>query len=109
EGTIVKESEVCVMCAAGSILAFSLGGNGELKTAGVSFLEKKNMRQLNAVDYLRSGNVTGAAYEIGLTDKLTEDKLAAFESKLEALETDIPEYEIGNPEPFHKAMTALKV
>lgn len=90
------------MCAAGSVLAFSLGAGGNIRTSKVSALESKNENQLAAIDLLRTGDVEHAAEWL----KISNEKVKRF-FKVSKIKR-IPNYEIKNPEPFHKAMLELK-
>lgn len=114
-GKIIKEDKVCVMCAAGSVLAFSLGAGGKFRTQKVKEMETKNMPQLNAIDALRIGSLSTAVTELDLWPKADNNihydtqykKLNDKMNKLES-ESIIPEYDNSNPEPFHAAMKKLQ-
>lgn len=97
---VVSRNKVCVLCAAGSVLAFSLGAGGVEKTAAINELEKKNSDQLEAIDYLRQGDAGCAAGALYLSEKVQD--------KADDLSVNIPEYEVSNPEPFHSAMKAFQ-
>lgn len=98
----ISRSKVCVMCAAGSVLAFSLGAGGNIMTSKLSALEAKNENQLGAIDYLRGGDVEEAGNYLGIPSEKIKKYFKVNKFKR------IPNYEIENPEPFHKAMLELK-
>jgi hypothetical protein len=89
---LVKEQQACVICAAGSVMAFSLNAGNVERSPG-DFVG--NSAQLDAIDFLRKGNATAAAEELNITHKY---------EILEKLDSWIPDYDRNNPEPFHKAM-----
>jgi hypothetical protein len=113
EGTIVDAHEVCVMCAAGSVMAFSLG---VLKHKNIDEAQPhhypKNERQLNAINELRVGSVGGAYSIIHDDDPITaddeDDQYQKMADIAETLNCDIPEYYGDNPEPFHREMEKLQ-
>lgn len=103
-GAIVEKRTACVLCAAGAVMAGTLGANirGQSK-APQDF--KGNENQLNAIDCLREGSVGDAASNLGL---FTDDYGPKY-AKYSAFNETIPEYEPMNPKPFHKAMEKLQV
>lgn len=108
-GNTVYTKEVCVMCAAGSVMAFTLKAkmNGDRNLEPANF--PGNHDQLYAIDALRIGDVLDAALTLGLV-KLDEygDLASESEAKFESFDEPIPEYEVQDPEPFHKAMEKLQ-
>jgi hypothetical protein len=100
-GLVLKEHKACILCAAGSVMAFSLKAPlsfGELAPLNM----KGNTSQLDAINSLRSGDVTDAAYHLDLCPP--RRPYAWFEK----FDTDIPDYNRDKPEPFHKAMKRLQ-
>jgi hypothetical protein len=106
--TVIETYKVCALCAAGSVMAFSLDG---LKTnkdyEPHNFPE--NQQQLYAINNLRTGNVQSAWRDLNSSAGYDnfEEYLAAAEPA-GRFDTTIPEYNRLNPEPFHKAMTKLQ-
>lgn len=103
---IVSERKVCVACAAGSVMAFSLGLGADSTPKSGSYLlnSDENSDQLNAINSLRRGDTQNAAERLGLLHYGDEDNKKVFRR----LRTRIPDYSMMDPEPFHKAMTALQ-
>lgn len=107
-GAILEEYKVCTMCAAGSVMAFTLGALKRDK-----YLQPddypKNEKQLYAINDLRGGGVSQAAMSLGLID--TDDYGVLDEvavTKYRKLNRNIPDYDRKKPEPFHKAMGQLQ-
>lgn len=103
-GVVVEKKTVCVVCAAGAVMANTLGANinGRNELSPTNFAG--NERQLNAIDALRSGAVGGAAVALGLiTNYYTPEY-----DKVAQLNTVIPDYEPLDPKPFHKAMEGFQ-
>jgi hypothetical protein len=100
DGTEISEHKVCVMCLAGTIMAYSFGALKDRSWEQYRSPEhyEKNTNQLRALDSLREGFVDESAYWLELPNA----------KELRKLNTDIPEYDRGNPEPFHKAMNKLR-
>lgn len=94
--TIISTQDVCVVCAAGSVMAFSLGAKIDQELEPGKFPD--NMHQLEAINNLRLGDV-GSAYSY-VNDSVPE--------KVWGLQTIMPSYDLKNPEPFHKAMEKLQ-
>lgn len=111
DGTLIKEHTVCVMCAAGSVMAFSLANERQKKeTLGPDDFGDNEL-QLGAIDCLRQGQCAAAYRAINRDDDPESESYNwnddITHQKLERLDTKIPDYEPTNPEPFHKAMTKL--
>ncbi len=112
-GIELDRKPICSVCAAGSVIAFSLKGDPTKELDPDDF--PRNRDQLNACDDLRSGRVTAAAERLGVisdmafdadegsADRKRYDKLAAIDNR-----TLIPDYNFKNPEPFHAAMKKLE-
>lgn len=105
----ISKREACIICAGGSVMAFSLGAL-EDKTRRNLIPDNfpGNARQLSALDYLRTGNTYGAAERLELLDWSTPANVKRVD-KLEKLDVSIPEYSRENPEPFHKAMEKYRL
>lgn len=98
---VIDSFEVCSVCFAGSVMAFTLGGSAYYSHPGEgtpAFV--KNEKQLLALNELREGNVTSAL------DHLNEDTVNNL--KAGSFNRHIPEYDRKDPEPFHKAMAKLQ-
>jgi hypothetical protein len=110
--TTISETPICVACAAGSVMAFTLGQRSKLRDGHEIVPEDlpDNVNQLHAIDELRQGDVLGAAAYLGLIeregyyDDYPPDKRAIFNK----LEMKIPAYVYHKTEPFHKAMAKLQ-
>ncbi len=104
-GTEFERHKICTVCAAGSVMAFSLG-MGEDKRFLAPEKFPRNEGQLHAINDLRCGEVDHAAFSLGLVapDDYGDYDFNAF-NKFNCV---IPEYNRKNPEPFHKAMTKLQ-
>lgn len=105
----ISTTDTCVVCAGGSVMAFSLGAledKSKCHLVPASFPD--NHRQLEALDYLRQGDSYHAARYLRLVDWDAPfgDKQI---KKLLKLNTHIPEYSRENPEPFHKAMEKYRL
>lgn len=104
-GAIVEKRTACILCAAGAVMAGTLGANirGHSK-----FPEdfKGNECQLNAIDCLREGQIADAASTL---DLITGGYFSEEYKKYSAFNEPIPEYKPMNPKPFHKAMEKLQV
>lgn len=100
DGDVISRHKVCVICAAGSVMAFSLGADKRFDD--ITSLDPHhfdgNSRQLQAIDDLRQGWVDNAASWIDV--KLKGDP--------RRFDTVIPRYDAGNPEPFHAAMAKMQ-
>jgi hypothetical protein len=113
ESTLVETHEVCVMCAAGSVMAFSLG---VLKHKNIDEAQPhhypKNEAQLNAINLLREGCVGDAYSTIRENDpSLTEAQELKYEEMYDlaaGFDCEPPEYDRGDPEPFHREMEKLQ-
>ena len=101
EGRIIKREPACIVCAAGSVMAFTLKADFTKDLSPSSF--KRNEAQLNAIDALRTGNAQSAAAFLDPSDKEC-DNLYEIEMK-----TYIPDYDRDNPKPFHKAMVKFQI
>ncbi len=103
--TVVSSQKVCVLCAAGSVMAFSLGkANSTTELNPDAFMSNSN--QLRAIDSLRQGSARYAAINLELPD--TYDEFGSVSEKYSGMDSIIPEYSIQDPEPFHKAMEKFK-
>lgn len=108
-GVPVSTTEACVVCASGSVMAFSLGAlENKEKRHLIPSSFRDNEQQLTALDYLRQGMTSTAAEYLRLFDWDTEDGVKRSE-KLRKLDAVIPEYTRENPEPFHKAMEKYRL
>lgn len=110
DGTVVKQHKICVMCAAGSVMAFSLANDRQKNRVLAPDDFGDNEAQLQAIDYLRQGecdSAYGAIFDTEDGEDYSYENDKAFQ-KLEKLRTSIPAYEPTDPEPFHKAMTKLQ-
>lgn len=106
EDVVISKTKICSVCAAGSVMALSLGAKGTGYMDPSSF--PKNMNQLHAINSLRTGEVVSAHNNLfpdAYVSSFSEDSES---KKLCSLNTDIPEYEPMNPEPFHNAMVKLQ-
>ena len=99
EEIIINEHPACVVCAAGSVMAFTLGKK-DSKEELVPEDMSGNDDQLMAIDSLRQGSVYEAAHVLELPEG-DSDKYRKFDCV-------IPEYDRKNPKPFHKAMEKLQ-
>jgi hypothetical protein len=116
--TVVERHKVCVACAAGSVMAFSLGLGSDSNSANADKLlhSESNGRQLMAINELRVGQVAEAAKELELLnwDYDMEDNPEAWDSwdkqrdRFRSFDTTIPDYDNLDPEPFHKEMGKLQ-
>lgn len=112
-GMVVETHEYCIMCAAGSVMAFTLGAltKKEHATAYPSDFPD-NAQQLQAIDELRCGQVSGAARCIWPdTENVEWGQQSKNDKKLDQVakfNCNIPDYDRDKPEPFHKAMTKLQ-
>jgi len=99
----ISKTKICSVCAAGSVMAFSLGADGKKRyMEPASF--PANMKQLHAINNLRTGQAL-VAYSSLFPDANMYDWDNTPETrKLNKLCTDIPPYEPMDPEPFHAAM-----
>lgn len=110
---LIETHKVCSVCAAGSVMAFSLGA---LKNHPDTLLEPhhypKNQRQLNAINCLREGEAYQAYAELypQVVDQKDYDKVVDQKDydKLDDLSINIPDYDREDPEPFHKAMAQFE-
>lgn len=105
---LIETHNVCNLCAAGSVMAFSLGKLGTAASLTPTNFPK-NERQLEAINELREGNVSGAIkclYHDDLYDN--ESDASKLYRKACELNCHIPDYDRENPEPFHKAMIRFK-
>jgi hypothetical protein len=97
---LIETHKICSVCAAGSVMAFSLGARKNHPNEGLSPCRfPRNEKQLNAINELREGSASQAYYCLGL--KFTPED----SETLEELNTGIPNYDREDPEPFHEAMT----
>lgn len=95
---VISDRDICITCAAGSVMAFSLGAKipiGEQHLYPQDM--EKNTKQLEAIDCLRKGNVASAASYLNIPNK------GCWEYNCV-----IPSYDYCNPEPFHEAMLRLQ-
>lgn len=95
--TIISTQNVCVVCAAGSVMAFSLGAKIDQELEPYKF--PGNRQQLEAINNLRLGDVGNAYAYLNGGD---------VPKKVWGLQTIMPNYDLKNPEPFHKAMEKLQ-
>lgn len=109
---VIKTEPACVVCFAGSVMAQTLKAPITGRDLDpVDF--DGNSRQLEALNGLRCGSTTSAAIELGLLDENhgydyeKMDFTPAYK-KLSKLDMDIPQYDMDNPEPFHKAMIKFR-
>lgn len=107
DGVVIETHHVCTVCAAGAVMAFSLkkaDTNDELFPDAFP----RNEKQLDAINYLRTGDVFAAARALELIDfNEYGDANEGDRSKYEGFETSMPEYKRDNPKPFHTAMGKL--
>jgi|ERR1700722_2650209 len=103
---VIESKPVCVMCAAGSVMAFTLKAT---KAADGPEHFPDNEHQLSAIDDLRCGQVGAAAAELGLHETEWDESTCSYKpNQFERYNTHIPEYDRDKPEPFHKAMEKLQ-
>ena len=88
-------NKTCAVCAAGSVMAFTLGVPHDVNRLASDFPDSIN-HKLFAIDCLRSGAVGAALIE--LRQPYTEGK---------KLDREIAPYEERNRKPFFRAMRAL--
>lgn len=97
-GDVLDAYKVCSLCAAGAVMAFSLGKANSLEELTPDSFPG-NVKQLQAIDSLRQGEAGNAWLKlVGYYDDGGREAAAAN------LDTNIPEYDRDNPEPFHRAM-----
>lgn len=109
-GNITKE--VCVVCAAGSVMAMTLKADPTEEVNVEDY--PKNTHQLSAIDDLRTGDVRSAATELDLwpadedAKGNTSKKYLAFQDKMRDLSdrTSVTSYEV-DPDQFKVDMKAL--
>lgn len=113
DGVLIEEHKVCTMCAAGSVMAFSLGALGRKDADSELFTESfpGNQKQLEAINYLRDGNCLQAART--LWPPTYNENSGAYiddpKAKLAlGLDTCIRGYYRHSPEPFHKDMAKFQ-
>lgn len=99
-GVVASEHKICTLCAAGSVMAFSLANEAQKKLKLHPSKFRENEKQLYAIDNLREGSFSGALRALELPD--------AYDDKHPSLNHEIPDYEPLDPEPFHEAMTAFQ-
>lgn len=112
-GQVIKKHDVCIMCAAGSVMQFSLGAANRIPEHHANGIDLEpadftgNQIQLNAINSLRTGDIGNAASV--LFDGVKWGKVCnkLYHNGLED-GVDIPDYETEDPEPFHKALTKLQ-
>jgi len=108
-GIIVETHDICSVCAAGSVMAFTLGQKVDLNGDEVCPEHfPKNEKQLHAINELRVGNAIGAARYVGLWEPGPSTGSYRPGEKYQKYDAHIPEYDRDNPEPFHKAMTKFQ-
>ena len=90
EDAIAHSKQVCVLCAAGSVMEFSLNASTNRDLEPGHF--PKNQMQLEAINYLREGDVLGAALRLGLLDY---DDVSHYvdKDKFSKFDCEIPEYD----------------
>lgn len=110
-GKILHETPACVVCAAGSVMAFTLGKLGKTKHSLEPYNFPENGSQLLAINDLRCGDVLSAAVNLDLLrDKYDSyGRLTKEAAKFEKLDAHIPEYDPKKPAVFHRAMERLAV
>jgi hypothetical protein len=98
---LISEQDACIICAAGSVMAFSLNTGIGMEKTPSDFAG--NTHQLQAIDSLRMGHARIAMddLEMPYDDDL---KMPYDYEKLRKCEMRIPDYNRDNPESFHKAM-----
>lgn len=99
--TVVREYETCSLCLAGSVMRFSLAGEQQKKRELTPSMFSKNRAQLEAINALRMGDVGEAAEILNLDYNGTP--------VYNEFDTGIPDYDMQDPEPFHRTMTKLQV
>lgn len=97
-GAVISEYKSCAVCAAGSVMAFSLGASKKFNQELTPSEFTGNTSQLSAIDSLRVGEVHDASNELGIV--ISGDR--------SRFDTHVPEYDAMEPELFHKAMTKLQ-
>lgn len=105
EQDVLSERNVCVLCAAGSVMEFSLNAATDKEFEPHHF--PKNQKQLSAINDLRCGDVSSAAYRLGLAE-VNRDGYRINPGEFDDFDCDIPDYDRKNPKPFHAAMTKLQ-
>lgn len=110
DNSVISRTKICSVCAAGSVMAFSLNAKGNRELTPDSF--PKNADQLHAINALRVGSVL-SAYQVlfpdeGVSDYTQDSERRKKANQLIELGDDIPEYEPMEPEPFHKALKKLQ-
>lgn len=101
DSTLIDQYTTCSMCAAGSVMRFSLANEKQKKLELTPDMFAKNDNQLEAIDSLRMGDVGDAAGYLEFSDRHRFDYFK--------YDTVIPDYSMDDPEPFHKAMAKLQV
>lgn len=100
---LIETHTVCSVCAAGSVMAFSLDARKNHPDEGLTPCRfPRNEKQLAAINELREGSAYQAYLSLGL--KMTEGDVSA----LGDLDVDIPDYDRENPDRFHKAMAQFE-
>lgn len=109
----MKEKTVCILCLAGTVMAFTLGGLKKQTRNDVEYVPDDfgdNKLQLLAIDSLRQGDVGDAAgylFDHEKWDHVT-NTYSKEQQKYTKFDTNIPHYNRHNPKPFHAAMTKLQ-
>lgn len=108
-GEVVERRKACIVCAAGAVMAFTLGKKNTTKELFPEDM-RNNEDQLCAINELRCGDVANAASYLGICEKYHNLINGLYSEEYEALlelNEDVPEYDNLNPKSFHKAMEKL--
>lgn len=107
---VIKRHQVCSVCAAGAVMAFSLKAPKNKELEPEKF--KGNETQLEALDSLREGDVGEAADRLELKGTYDCDKgnyRGGKEINYFNYNTGIVYYGLETREEFHREMTKLQV
>lgn len=103
---VTEKYEVCGVCFAGAVMAFSLNVPTSITIRPPSF-PKEVENKLNAINYFRIGDIASGVGVLGLAEKKRDKALNAFRDDDDrSSHVDVVEYE-DDPAEFKRQMRAM--